>query len=79
LIRCHGPATRHNELEAQWKKDQKSVKKEELMAVRHRITLTVAEAKKTLCYRCHDLDNDPNFSSETFSEYWDQIAHPDRD
>jgi hypothetical protein len=76
---CHGPATRHNELEAQWKKDQKSVKKEELMAVRHRITLTVAEAKKTLCYRCHDLDNDRNFSSETFSEYWDQIAHPDRD
>jgi hypothetical protein len=72
---CHGPAARHNELEAQWKKDEKSVKKEDLLAVRHRLTLTVDEAKKTLCYRCHDLDNDPNFSSATFSEYWDKIAH----
>jgi hypothetical protein len=76
---CHGPAARHNELEAHWKQDQKSVKKDELDAARHRLKLTVAEAKKTLCYRCHDLDNDPNFSSSTLSEYWDQIAHPGKD
>ena len=59
---CHGPAARHTELETQWKKDAKSVKKDDLDAARHRLHLTVAEAKKTLCYRCHDLDNDPNFS-----------------
>jgi len=72
---CHGPAAKHNELEAQWQQDEKSVKKEDLLAARRRLKLTVAEAKKTLCYRCHDLDNDPNFSSATFSEYWDKIAH----
>jgi hypothetical protein len=76
---CHGPAAHHNDLEAQWKKDEKSVKKDDLVAARHRLKLTVAEAKKTLCYRCHDLDNDPNFSSATFPKYWEQIAHPGRD
>lgn len=76
---CHGPAAHHNELEARWKKDEKSVKKDDLVAARHRLKLTVAEAKKTLCYRCHDLDNDPNFSSATFPKYWEQIAHPGRD
>jgi hypothetical protein len=76
---CHGPAAKHNELETQWKKNEKSVKKEDLLAARHRLKLTVAEAKKTLCYRCHDLDNDPNFSSSTFDEYWLQIAHPGLD
>ena len=59
---CHGPAARHTELETQWKKDAKSVKKDELDAARHKLHLTVAEAQKTLCYRCHDLDNDPNFT-----------------
>ncbi len=76
---CHGPAAHHNELEAQWKKDPKSVKKAELDASRHRLHLTVDEAKKTLCYRCHDLDNDPNFTSMSFPKYWEQIAHPGKD
>jgi hypothetical protein len=72
---CHGPAAHHNELEAMWKKDPNSVKKDELEAVRHRLHLTLDDAKKTLCYRCHDLENDPNFLPESFSKYWDQIAH----
>jgi hypothetical protein len=76
---CHGPAAHHNELEAQWKKDPKSVKKAELDASRHRLHRTVEEAKNTLCYRCHDLDNDPNFRSETFPEYWGQVEHHGKD
>ncbi len=52
---CHGPGARHNELEAKWKQDPKSVKKEELEASRHLLHRTVEDAKKTLCYRCHDL------------------------
>jgi Cytochrome c554 and c-prime len=76
---CHGPAAHHTELEARWKKDQASVKKDDLDAARHRLHLTVAEAKKSLCYRCHDLDNDPNFNSNTFSDYWEQIVHPGKD
>jgi hypothetical protein len=75
----HGPAAHHNELEAQWKKDPKSINKAELDASRHRLHLTVDEAKKTLCYRCHDQDNDPNFTSTTFPKYWEQIVHPGKD
>ncbi len=64
---CHGPAARHTELETQWKKDAKSVKKDDLDAARHKLHLTVAEAQKTLCYRCHDLDNDPNYTFQDVS------------
>jgi Cytochrome c554 and c-prime len=73
---CHGPAAKHVELELAWKRDQKSVKKADLDAARVRATLKVAEIKKTLCYKCHDLDNDPNFEFDT---YWDQIKHPGKD
>jgi hypothetical protein len=72
---CHGPAAHHNELEAKWKKEPQSVKNEELVATRHRLHRTVEEAQKTLCYRCHDLDNDPNFTDKTFHEYWEQVEH----
>ena len=73
---CHGPGSKHNDLEARWKKDPASVKKTDLAAARERIKVTLAFAEKTLCYRCHDLDNDPNFK---FAEYWEQIKHPGRD
>jgi Cytochrome c554 and c-prime len=76
---CHGPGARHNELEAKWKQDPKSVKKEELEASRHQLHRTVEEAKKTLCYRCHDLDNDPNFTDKSFQEYWEQVEHHGKD
>jgi hypothetical protein len=76
---CHGPAARHVEIEAQWKKDSTSVKKSELDAARQRLHLTLEQAKKTLCYRCHDLDNDPNFRDDTFQSYWDQIVHHTKD
>jgi hypothetical protein len=73
---CHGPAAKHVELELAWKRDQKSVKKADLDAARVRATLKVADIQKTLCYKCHDLDNDPNF---TFDEYWGQVKHPGKD
>jgi len=73
---CHGPAAKHVELELAWKRDPKAVKKADLDAARARATLKVAEIRKTLCYKCHDLDNDPNFE---FDSYWDQIKHPGKD
>jgi hypothetical protein len=76
---CHGPAAHHTELETQWKKDAKSVKKDDLDAARHKLHLTLAEAQKTLCYRCHDLENDPKYTSKVFPEYWEKIAHPGKD
>jgi len=73
---CHGPAAKHVELELAWKRDPKSVKKDDLDAGRKRATLKVAEIRKTLCYKCHDLDNDPNFD---FDKYWPQIEHKGKD
>ncbi|HEV3303090.1 MAG TPA: multiheme c-type cytochrome [Planctomycetaceae bacterium] len=73
---CHGPAAKHVELELAWKRDPKLVKKDDLDAGRKRATLKVAEIRKTLCYKCHDLDNDPNFD---FDKYWPQIEHKGKD
>jgi hypothetical protein len=75
---CHGPAAKHVELELAWKQNPKSVKKADLDAARGRAALKVAEIEKmkTLCYKCHDLDNDPNFN---FAEYWPEIEHPGKD
>ena len=73
---CHGPGGRHVELERQWAKDQKTT--DEVAAWRKFQRLS----KKTafdLCAKCHDGDNDPKFGSDSFDEYWEQIAHPGRD
>jgi hypothetical protein len=73
---CHGPAAKHVELELAWKRDPKSVKQADLDAARGRAKLKVADIQKTLCYKCHDLDNDPNFD---FATYWPQIEHKGKD
>ena len=39
------------------------------------------EAKKTMCYECHDLDNSPDFHKDgAFDEYWSKVEHgpPDK-
>jgi hypothetical protein len=40
-----------------------------------RVTLEQAQGDAG-CVKCHDGDNSPEFSFET---YWQQIRHPDRD
>ncbi len=76
---CHGPAAKHVALELAWKKDPKGVNKGELDAARGRARLKVADAERTLCDKCHDYENDPNFSHATFAEYWLQIEHKGKD
>jgi hypothetical protein len=76
---CHGPAAAHVEIELKWKRDRKSTSEEQVTAARRALKLTEKEAAKTLCYRCHDLDNDPNFSQATFPKYWEKVRHPGRD
>lgn len=73
---CHGPAAKHVDLELAWKRDPKSVKKADLDAARARAALKAGATEKTLCYKCHDLDNDPNFD---FATYWPQIEHKGKD
>lgn len=66
---CHGPGSRHIQfLEAG---DKEAANKE--------VRLTLAEAKKSHCVTCHDLDNDPHFNSQSFDAYWDKIKHVGKD
>jgi hypothetical protein len=73
---CHGPAARHVALELAWKKDPKTVKKADLDAARGRARLKVAEVEKTLCFKCHDYENDPDFN---FAKRWPEIEHKGKD
>ncbi|HEY3963884.1 MAG TPA: multiheme c-type cytochrome [Planctomycetaceae bacterium] len=73
---CHGPGGKHSELEQLFAKNEG--KKEDVDAWRkfHRLSVKTAY---TLCAKCHDGDNDPNFKQESFDRYWGEIAHPGKD
>ena len=69
---CHGPGSRHvaaqtgiiDATEAEMAKFQAEMR------------LTLAEAKESKCFACHDLDNSPEFQKDgAFEEYWDEIKH----
>ncbi len=66
---CHGPGSRHIQLIEAGDKD----------AANKEVRLTLAEAKKSHCVTCHDLDNDPHFNSDAFESYWEKIKHIGRD
>lgn len=66
---CHGPGSRHIQLIEAGDKD----------AANKEVRLTLAEAKKSHCVTCHDLDNDPHFNSASFDSYWEKIKHVGRD
>lgn len=73
---CHGPGGRHTELERVWAKDKKTT--DDVTAWRKFLKLDHKKAFD-LCVKCHDGDNDPHFSSDTFAEHWDKVAHPGKD
>jgi Cytochrome c554 and c-prime len=74
---CHGPGSRHVEIETKWKADPKSVTDELLRSSRKEVQLTVETAKqRRLCYQCHDLDNSPLFD---FDKYWEKVRHKGKD
>jgi hypothetical protein len=56
---CHGPGSRH-------------AAEPDNPAFRQPMIRTTDEARKTLCYQCHDHDNSPDFD---FARYWSQIVH----
>jgi cytochrome c554/c'-like protein len=59
---CHGPGSNHIEL----------IDKGDKEAARKEVRITLEAAKKTQCVTCHDLDNSPKF---TFETYWEKIKH----
>jgi hypothetical protein len=70
---CHGPGSRHSELEWKFRKDLKSVAQGDLLQARQEVKLTVDVAKQKLCIQCHDDENSPGFK---FEEYWEKVRHP---
>ena len=78
---CHGPGSAHNEVETRIKELQAANQavpaeltarqKEALEGVK----VTMKQARQKLCVECHDLDNSPDFSPDTFDDYWKQIYH----
>lgn len=65
---CHGPGSRHVELE------QAGTDETEMEAERKRMWLSKETARDKTCRQCHDGDNDPHFD---FDEYWPKIEHHD--
>ena len=56
---CHGPGSKH-------------AADPDNTVFRQPMTAPTEEIRKTLCYKCHDHDNSPDFD---FTRYWAQIAH----
>ncbi|MCA9040750.1 MAG: hypothetical protein KDA65_10415 [Planctomycetaceae bacterium] len=73
---CHGPASQHVKMEAQWLVDRESVEKAVVDAARKELHLDVKTAEKQVCAKCHDHENSPKFK---FDEYWEKVKHPFRD
>ena len=65
---CHGGGAAHAAAE----NGALDVDDEELERLRSQMHVTLQQAKKNTCVRCHDLDNSPEFEFET---YWPQVAH----
>lgn len=62
---CHGPCKEHVEAEEGDNKDEQLRRRKE-------IDVTLEQARKELCFTCHDLDNSPDFN---FDEYWPIVEH----
>ncbi|MSR58267.1 MAG: hypothetical protein EXS05_11405 [Planctomycetaceae bacterium] len=76
---CHGPGSRHTDLERQFQKDQQE--SDELIKFREFVQIFADEAAGKICVKCHDGDNDPLFKTDAdiFAKYWDEVKHPWRD
>ncbi|MCA9074984.1 MAG: hypothetical protein KDA93_08130 [Planctomycetaceae bacterium] len=64
---CHGPASKHVELEESGDTDEVA-----LQAEREKMHVSVETAEVQVCHKCHDHENSPDFE---FDKYWEQIAH----
>jgi len=73
---CHGPGSHHSDLEWKYQEDRKTVKFEDLVEARREVQLTEVKAVKSVCIRCHDGDNSPDFD---FEKYWEKVKHQGRD
>jgi hypothetical protein len=78
---CHGPGSRHVELEQAWRQNGGAVT-DEMTAARKELQLQKETARTSLCVKCHDHDNSPTFDTpeKPFeAQWWQKIAHPGKD
>lgn len=69
---CHGPGSKHVAAE----NGDIAATDAQMAKFRDDMKITLAEARKSKCYECHDLDNDPNFhDAGAFDRYWPKIEH----
>jgi hypothetical protein len=66
---CHGPGEKH--VAAEMGNDKALQQK-----LREAVRQTLAQAEKSGCLECHDLDNSPDFD---FKTYWPQVQHKEKD
>jgi len=73
---CHGPGSAHVAAENKAGADEALLKK-----LRDEMVVTVEEAKKRMCFECHDLDNSPDYAEaeDGWEKYWPTIKHGDND
>lgn len=63
---CHGPGSRHVEL----------IEADNKEAAVKEVRVTLEQAEKQICAKCHDADNSPDFN---FEEYWEHVKHYGKD
>jgi len=73
---CHGPGSRHVELETLWNQDRSKTTLEAVVALRKQVHRSKETAERMVCARCHDLENSPHFD---FQKYWKDVEHKGRD
>jgi hypothetical protein len=73
---CHGPGSAHVAAES----GEMKLAPDELQKLRDQLKLPLAGGlAQRRCEKCHDGDNDPNFSDKTFADYWKKVEHQGKD
>ncbi|MCE9528278.1 MAG: hypothetical protein K8R36_19725 [Planctomycetales bacterium] len=73
---CHGPGSAHVAAES----GESKLGQAEIQKLRSEMKLPLAGGiAEKHCAKCHDGDNDPDFSDKTFEKYWKQIEHKGKD
>ena len=73
---CHGPGSAHVAAEEGEQKPGAA----EIQKLRDQLKLPLAGGvAQHRCAKCHDGDNDPDFSDKTFAKYWKQVEHKGKD
>ena len=78
---CHGPGSEHVKYERQWQAAKTAAERMALDKTlrKHRLAIHLTKEnvkQQKTCYRCHDLDNSPNFD---FDKYWPKVEHKGKD